>query len=50
MPVTDEEVVKKLRQLLKEVDMETTTGLPCELSPALGLERPQGLIRVFWTT
>lgn len=26
MPVTDEEVVTKLRQLLREVDMETTTG------------------------
>ena len=26
MPVTDEEVVTKLRQLLADVDMETTTG------------------------
>lgn len=46
MPVTDEKVVTKLRQLLQEVDMETTTGLPCELSPALGLKRLGRLIRV----
>ena len=26
MPVSDEEVVQKLRELLKDVDMETTTG------------------------